>query len=84
MTSATDRDTLLAYFKKRYKDLIVVVDQSPAVYADGTFDVVFVTQGDPLAWVEKVKSGGTLAGDCRVPEGLEGVKEQGEVWLKCL
>lgn len=60
-----------------------MTDQAPELYREGTFDVVFVTQGDPLRWVEKLRTGGILAGDCRAPEGLE-AKELGEVWLKCL
>lgn len=83
MDTPTDRDRLLAYFKKRRLDILLVTDQHPALYRDGTFDLVFVTTGDPLVWVEKVKSGGTLAGDCRAPEQLQAT-QSGEVWLKVL
>jgi hypothetical protein len=80
----TDTETLLTYFKKRARDLLVVTDQHPSLYADGTFDHIFVTAGDPLVWVEKVKAGGTLAGDCLLPEGLKGAVQHGEVWIKKL
>lgn len=78
-----DREIFLKYHKRRVKDILVVVDQSPNVYPEGTFDLVFVTAGDPGAWTEKVKSGGTIAGDCRTPE-WEGVAQYGEVWVKKL
>lgn len=75
---------LLAYFKKRVKDILIVSDQAPALYADSTFDFVFVPAGqDPMIWERTVKLGGTLAGAGLPPDSL-GAARQGDVWVKCL